>query len=507
MTRPRLLFQLLPYIAGVGLVVAASGLSRLIEPTVRPSNLSLVYVTAVLICALRYGLWPSIMTSALSVLAWNFFFLPPDFSLAIANPQDLLALVLFLIVSIVVSNLAALKLRQSEAIAVRAAATAQLYHFSQKIAATGAIDELLSVAARTIGVMLNCDVLVLLPHGAGLEPRAFHPTPITLAPKEMEAARAVWTSGEPFDHSAGTDAGITRLFMPLGIGRGAIGVIGIDRGASATSPLPPEDVRLLSILLDQTATAAERLQLAKAIDLARFEAETERLRSAMLTSVSHDLRTPLTSIIAAHSTLRALGDSCAPAVRRELIDRAQDEALRLNRFIGNLLDMTRIEFGSLNIRLEPVDVTDAIESAVGRAAQLTAGHRISVCLPPDLPMVKADFLLLEQVFFNLIDNAARYAPPETTIAIAAHVADDDVAVRIIDEGPGIPGPALQEIFDKFARVSQEDRTRPGTGLGLAICRGFLDAMGGAITASNREDRTGAIFTIRLTGLPLGPSDL
>jgi two-component system sensor histidine kinase KdpD len=195
--------------------------------------------------------------------------------------------------------------------------------------------------------------------------------------------------------------------------------------------------------------------------------------------------------------LRGLGDAGDPATRRELFERAEDEAERLDRFIGNLIDMTQLESGNLKVKLGPIDVEDAVESALARASHLAVHHSVSIELPPDLPMVMADFMLLEQVLFNLIDNAVKYAPEDTTVSIHATVDDNAVVVGVADQGPGIPSDATEAIFDKFARVKFEDRQRPGTGLGLAICRGFLQAMGGTITASNRKDRPGALFEIRL----------
>ena len=470
------------------MVVVATGFSYLIEPIIAPSNLSLVYLTAVLFSALRYGLWPSITAATLGVLVWNYLFLPPKYSMAIDDPQDVLALLLFLIVSLVVSNLAALKLRQSEAIAARAKTTTQLYLFSQKIAVAGSLSDLFAIITRTIGGMLNCEVLLLLPAGDGLALSAGYPQKRALDSVELSLAQAAG-NGAPVSLAG------RLLFMPLRSQRGVIGVLGVDRSHSQS--LLPDEERLLSILVDQTAVAIERTQLAETIDQARLEAETERLRSAMLTSISHDLRTPLTTIIAAHSMLRRLGDAGDPATRRELFERAEDEAERLDRFIGNLIDMTQLESGNLKVKLGPIDVEDAVESALTRAGHLAVHHSVTVDLPPDLPLVKADFMLLEQVLFNLIDNAVKYAPEDTTVSIYANIDAAAVVIGVADQGHGIPSDATETIFDKFARVKFEDRQRPGTGLGLAICRGFLQAMGGTITASNRKDRPGALFEIRL----------
>jgi two-component system sensor histidine kinase KdpD len=237
--------------------------------------------------------------------------------------------------------------------------------------------------------------------------------------------------------------------------------------------------------------------LAEDVDQVRLQAETERLRNALLTSVSHDLRTPLATIIGALSGLKSFGETYDAQTRAELIGSAQDEAERLNRFVGNLLDMTRLESGGVTVNLEPIDPGDAIGVALERARPLLARHTTEVELAADMPMVMADFVLLEQVIFNLIDNAAKYTPLDTTVRIVGRIDGDWSVIEVIDEGEGIPPASLEAIFNKFTRLQAGDTTRAGTGLGLPICRGFITAMGGTIVAGNRQDRSGAIFTVRL----------
>jgi two-component system sensor histidine kinase KdpD len=254
---------------------------------------------------------------------------------------------------------------------------------------------------------------------------------------------------------------------------------------------------LLDALLDQAAVAIERVRLAEDVDQARLQAETERLRNALLTSVSHDLRTPLATIIGSLTSLKSYGESYDAKTRSELVASAQDEAERLNRFVGNLLDMTRLESGGVNVKQEAIDPGDAIGVALNRARPLLAGHKTEIDIAPDMPMVLADFVLLEQIVFNLLDNAAKYTPPGTVIRIVARVDRQGPVIEVIDEGPGIPAQSLESIFNKFTRLEAGDKQRAGTGLGLPICRGFVTAMGGTITAGSRQDRSGAIFTVRL----------
>jgi len=260
--------------------------------------------------------------------------------------------------------------------------------------------------------------------------------------------------------------------------------------------MTPDERRLLDALCDQAAIAIERISLAKGLDEARVLAETERLRAALLTSISHDLRTPLASIIGTVSGLRSFPEKYGDADREELLATLQEEAERLNRFVSNLLDMTRLESGAVEL-LELIDVSEIVGSALQRAGNVLAGHRVEVDIEPGLPMLRLDAVLFEQVLFNLLDNAAKYSPAGGRIDIRASRDGELVEIEVVDEGPGIPPSDFERIFDKFYRVQAQDRRRAGTGLGLAICRGFVEAVGGWIVARNRRDRSGAVFTIRM----------
>jgi two-component system sensor histidine kinase KdpD len=259
--------------------------------------------------------------------------------------------------------------------------------------------------------------------------------------------------------------------------------------------LRPEERRLLDALVDQAAIAIERTRLAEDIDEARLLAETERLRSALLTSISHDLRTPLASIIGAITSLRSYGESYDVMARTELMATVQDEAERLNRFVGNLLDMTRLESGALEPKRDYLDLTEIVGTALDRTAKVLHRHRVEIEIASDLPMLRLDAVLMEQVLVNLLDNAAKYAPPESRVQVKAYRDSQDIHLEVIDEGAGIPENALERIFDKFYRVRAGDRQLAGTGLGLAICRGFIEALGGRIVARNRTDGIGAILRV------------
>jgi two-component system sensor histidine kinase KdpD len=233
------------------------------------------------------------------------------------------------------------------------------------------------------------------------------------------------------------------------------------------------------------------------MDRVERAAETERLRSALLTSISHDLKTPLAAVLGAAGTLREFGQKLGDGEKADLLATIIDESERLNRFIANLLDMTKLESGAVTPNVALHDIGEIIGSALRRAGRILSRHKIALELAPDLPMLELDAVLFEQALFNLLDNAAKYAPPETTIRIQDWRNGDSVCLRVLDEGGGIPPNDLEQIFDKFYRAQKTDQVRAGTGLGLAISRGFVEAMHGTIVAANRSDRSGAAFTISL----------
>ena len=266
--------------------------------------------------------------------------------------------------------------------------------------------------------------------------------------------------------------------------------------------LTPDQRRLLDSLSDQAALAIERIRLADEADRARIAGETEKLRSALLTSISHDLRTPLASIMGSATSLKQYRASLSEADQNELLRTVQEEAERLNHFIANLLDMTRLESGALAPRRESVDVGDVVGSVLRRVAKLLPPSRVRLELGESLPMVQLDPVLFEQVLFNLLDNAAKYTPPDSMVTIRATADSKVVHIEVMDEGEGLPDTEREKVFDKFYRVRAADRKRAGTGLGLSIARGFMEAMGGTITAANRTDlsevgHSGAVFTLTL----------
>ncbi len=501
-TRPPETVRLGPYLGSAGAVAIALGIGLLLKEFVAVQSISLVFLTAVLASAVGWGLLPSLFACVLSMLVYNFFFLPPLYTLTVADPENVVALFFFLIVAVIVSNLTAATRRQVVTARARAKTTAELYAFSRKVAGIGALDDLLWATAYQIAAMLKVRTVLLMPikDGEGLEVASGYPPEDRLDDADMAAARWSWEHNHPAGRGADTLPGGKRLFLPLRTGSGPVGVLGIDR-ETAGPLLTPDERRLLDALADQAAVAIERISLAKGLDEARVLAETERLRAALLTSLSHDLRTPLASIIGAVSSLRSYPEKYGAEQREELLATLQDEAERLNRFVANLLDMTRLESGAIALQIDPIDVAEIIGAALRRAASVLARHNVEVTIEPELPMLRLDAVLFEQVLFNLLDNAAKYSPAGSGIEVRASRDGERVEIEIVDEGPGIPPADFERIFDKFYRVQAQDRRRAGTGLGLAICRGFVEALGGWIVARNRRDRSGAVLTI---GMPVMP---
>jgi two-component system, OmpR family, sensor histidine kinase KdpD len=491
-------FELWAYIGSAVAVAAALGIGELIGNLIGVQSITLVFLMAVLGSAIAWGLWPSLFACLLSALAYNFFFLPPVYTFTIADPENVVALFFFALVAVIVSNLTAATRQQIVSARARAKTTAELYGFSRKLAGIGTLDDLLWATTYQVSSMLKLSTVLLLPdreHG-GLTLACGYPPEDRLDEADMAAARWSWDKNYPAGRGSDTLPGGRWLFLPLRTGSGPVGVIGIERDTPGPL-LTPDERRLLDALVDQAAVAIERISLARGLAEARVIAETERLRGAVLTSISHDLRTPLASILGTVSSLRSFPDKYEASERNELLATLQDEAERLNRFVGNLLDMTRLEAGAIDSKLDFVDIAEIVGAALERAGSVVSRHRVEVAIAPDLPMVRLDAVLFEQVLFNLLDNAAKYSPPGSRIDLRARTDGDTVVLEVVDEGPGIPQGDLERIFDKFYRVQAQDRQRAGTGLGLAICRGFVEAQGGRIDAKNRVDRSGAVLTVRV----------
>lgn len=496
-----------PYVISLLLVFAAIPVALALHQFLGVANIALVFLTAILISAVLHGLGPSLFGCLIAVLAYNFFFLPPLYTFTIADPENLVALFFFAVIAVIASNLAARVHGQAMAARQRAKTTDDLYQFSRKLAVAVTLDDLLWATAHQMALMLKVRVVLLLPDGDTISVRAGFPPEDELDEADLAAATWCWDKTRAAGRGSDTLPGAKWLFLPLRTGRGRMGVVGIIRDEPGPL-LAPNQQRLLDALSDQAALAIERINLALDLHQARLQAETDRLRQALLTSISHDLRTPLASILGSASSLKSHSAILDEPTKQALLGTILEESERLNRFIGNLLDMTRLESGTLKPRSGLVVLSDVVGAALQRASKILAAHRVGVDLPAGLPMLDLDMVLFEQVLFNVLDNAAKYAPPGSLIQLRAQLDDSLVKLEIMDEGDGIPPGTEELVFEKFYRARGADRRRAGTGLGLAICRGFVEAMNGTIVLANRTDRSGLIVTITFKvpiGVPL-PED-
>jgi two-component system, OmpR family, sensor histidine kinase KdpD len=371
---------------------------------------------------------------------------------------------------------------------------------SRKLSGAAALDEILLVATvymhKTLGA--RC-VVMMLPNDGELNLSVAWPPIDQLDPGETGAARWAFEKGEPAGWRTSTLPNVRFQFRPLVTTRGIGGVCGIEPSDS-NAAISPERERALNLILEQTAIAIDRSLLVKdSVKTAALE-ENEKLRTTLLSSLSHDLRTPLASITGAVTTLRQLGEAMAPAQRADLLASIEEEAARLMRFVANLLDMSRIEAGALKPKRDYLDIAEIARAAVERARKAFPGQPITISLARDLPFVRGDSNLLEQVLFNLLDNAQKYGGG-AAVAVHARRLGADVQLSVTDEGEGVRPADLERIFEKFYRGGRSDGRKAGTGLGLSIARGLVEAMDGTIRAeSPAARRRGTRIVIQLTGV-------
>lgn len=475
-------------------VAVATGFGLLAQPLVGLETIDLVFLVAVLAIAAAFGTWPALFASLAASLAYNFFFLPPVHTFTITDPANIAAFLVFLSVALVVGQLAARVRAQVIAARARVRTTEALYGFSRKLAAAASLDDLLWAVAFQIASLLRLEVVLLMPDNGQLTVRAAYPPDDDLDAADLGAARWAFDHGREAGRGADTLPGAPRLFVPLTTPKGVAAVAGLTRPGDGPL-LTPEGRRLLDALLGQAAIAIERTALSHEMEAARVETETERLRSALLASLSHDLKTPLAAILGAATTIREYGSLIDAKAEGDLIETIETEASRMSRFVSNLLDLSRLESGAVRIDASPVDLADQAASAAARLRPLMGMRTLALDVPATIPMVTADALLLEQVLINLIENAVKYTPDTATITLAARRTVDGIELDVADTGPGIADADLPRLFEPYFRAGDRDRRTAGAGLGLAICRGFMRAMGGAITARNRESGSGAIFTL------------
>jgi len=456
-------------------------------------DLVMLYLLIIMIVAARFGRGPSILASALSVLAYDFFFIPPYYTFAAHDQRHFFTFLMMFVVGLLISGLTSRIRREEKEARGREARTSALYGLSRDLSSSLDAAQVAAVTAQHAAEILQTGVAVLLPNARNsLELGAKAGRDVLFETQELSVAQWVFEHGRPAGRGTDTLSGARVMCVPLVSGEEALGVIALAFESSA--PIGLEQRRFLDVFARQAALALERARLAEEAKAAALRARSEEMRSSLLSTVSHDLRTPLAAITGAATELRESGPQGTEAQRRELLDTICEEAERLERLVGNLLDMTRLESGTLRVKQELVPLVEVVGSALTRLEERLRGRPIDVELPSDLPLLSADPVLLEQVFVNLLENAGKYTPAGSPIEIRARATNGSMEVEVADRGGGLPRGRETQVFEKFFRGDHAGVS--GAGLGLAICRGIVLAHGGKLVAENRAGG-GAAFRLSL----------
>jgi two-component system sensor histidine kinase KdpD len=478
-------------------------------------NMSMFYLIAVIVPAFRFGVWPAVFASALAFFAYNFFFIAPTLSFTVAKPHEVVTLVIFFAVAAAMSALAGQTREQAKATVRLTRATRRLYEFTRRLSALAGAQAVADAAVTEVHAATGRATVILLvplgnagadrapgaPAGADedLAIAAAWPPEDRLDTASMTAAHWALQHDENAGANTGTLPSAHWLFVPLRVPGRRVGVLGVERGPGGET-LDSEAMVLIETLAEQTAAALARTALSTEVATARTAAETERVRNILLASISHDFRTPLASVLGAATSLLDYGDQISEAGRRDLLVQMRDEAEHLDGMVRNLLSMTRLEAGGLDMRRDWLDIEEAVHRAVALAKKRGAPQHFTVAIAPDLPLVFADQSLIDQVLANVIGNAVRYAGADAHVELSVSAAKGAVEIRIDDDGPGIPAHVLPHVFEKFVRAAATGADGgEGSGLGLAITRGIIEAHGGSVVATSPPAGKvhGASFLIRL----------
>ncbi len=469
------------YAAAAGLVGLAGLIAAAADRYMADTNLAMIFLASVLLAGAAFGFGPGLTAAAVAAVTYNFFFLEPRMSLAIGHFADLITFAVFFAVAMTTGLLTGRVRDQARTSSRRASVVASLLAASRRLSAVATREDAAQALAEQAAATTGATAVVFLPDKTEIKPAAGSPTLEPLDAAAMTAARWAWEKGEPAGAGTGTLPQIPWTFWPLQGLRARAGVAGVS--VERTDPGGSEE-RLLLALLDQGAVALERAELAAATVEAEAFRRSDQLRAALLNSISHDLRTPLSTVLGSATTLLDYGGTLRPEVYRDLLESIREEAHRLNRYVGDLLDMTRLEGGALNPRMEWTDVRDVLVAAIERVERRLGARKLIRDFPPELSLVKLDTGLLEQAVVNILENAMTYSPDGTDIEVAAYEDRGNVVISIEDEGRGIPTAELERVFDKFRRLEEPSDRGKGVGLGLSISKGFVEAMGGRIAAAS-----------------------
>jgi two-component system sensor histidine kinase KdpD len=470
------------YAASLLLISAATVICELLRPFLEPTNMVMFYLLAVVIASVRLGRKPAIASAFIGVLAFDFFFVPPRMTFVVADTQYLMTFLGLFVVGVVISTLVARARERAEVMRTREVQTASLYYLSRDLAASADIDAVLKAVLRNVEEALNAQVVIMLPEGERLDIMATSDG-LVLGIKEQAVADWAFRNSHPAGRATDTLVSADLIYLPLKTPASVLGVMGVKL-ESQHDYHSQETRRLLDAFATQAAMAMERIRFSRQAEQAQILQARENLERALLNSISHDLRTPLVSVTGVLYSLKEEGTHLSERARQDLLDSACNEAERLNRFVGNLLDMTRIEAGAIRPNAELCDIQDLVGCALAAVEQRIGNRSVEIQLPDDLPLVSMDLVLMTQVLVNILDNAHKYAPAESTIEVSATADNDWLSLEVADRGSGVPEHDLKRVFDKFYRIPIPEGAG-GTGLGLSICKGIVEAHGGRINAENR----------------------
>jgi two-component system sensor histidine kinase KdpD len=483
------------YLGGFGLVVVATLLGELTRSVFTPTTIAMLYVLSVVVASYLWGVGPAILVSLVGVLAFDFFLVPPYLTFAVGDTQYIFTFLILILVGVAISYLASRVRRQTEISRQHERRIAALYALGRDLAMSNDLDSYIGAITKRTKETFGRDSVIFLPNSQNKKILKHYTENPNITIDDNEVAAAVWTFQNQKTAGPGTDTlpNAKARYLPLVTARGTVGVLALL--VNGGSELNPEQERLLEAYADLAAVAIESIILEEEAHSAQILRKTEKLQSALLNAVSHDLRTPLVSIIGVLSSLQEEGMNLDDSAKQNLVGVAREEAERLNHLITNLLDISRIEAGAIKIALQPSDIQDLIGAALEQMGSRVRSRSIKIDIPADTPLVSVDFGLIIQTIINILDNALKYSPAESQIDIKASRVRHEVQIEIADRGVGIPPEDLLRVFDKFYRIQQPDNVA-GTGLGLSICKGIVEAHGGHIAAENRPG-SGTIIRLNL----------
>lgn len=480
----------LPILEGLLMTTSVTAVGWLGREQLEQVNIALLYLLPVLFSAVRWGRWPSYITAVASVLTFDFLFISPLLTFTVSDIRYLWSFIIFLVISFVIGGRTEMLKKEVRLTRQRETSVRTLYDFSSQIAAIIDVNQIAWTFVKHTGAAIGRNTVLLLPEAQGqlkVEARYDAAAPdgrggrLELPAAEHAVANWVWANGQVAGRSTETLPGADFLFVPLTVDRRTVGVFGIELGQQK---MTQEERRLIYAWAGLAAIAVERGKLTEDARQAALLKESDQLRTALFNSVSHELRTPLAAISAAVATLLDTGAQYSAEIRRELLETVKDSADRMERVVANLLDTARLESGMLQLKIDWCDVEDIVGTAIRRMGEITKNHVLRTRLTPELPLLRADCVLLEHVLVNLLDNAIKYSPPGTEITIAAEQNGPEIIVAVKDRGCGIPLQDLAKIFEKFYRTPQQAVQIAGTGLGLSICKSIVEAHRGRIWAKN-----------------------